>query len=68
MVFEQYDIEPVYLEKEVNFEVKQGGNYLFRLVPGENGFEVSRLDLALDAGIDLVLAKRISNHIIVSEL
>jgi hypothetical protein len=67
MEFEQYYIEPVYLEREVNYEVSQEGKYLFRLVPGYSGFELSALDRALDAQVDPKLVQRIGEYIVVSE-
>jgi hypothetical protein len=67
MVFEQYEIQTVFLEREVNYEVRRGGDYLFRLVPGMDGFEISKLDRALGSDIDLLLAERIAQHILVSQ-
>ena len=56
-------VEPVYTEREVNFSVSQGSDYLFRLVPGHEGFEISKLDKALDQAIDHVIVETIGEKI-----
>lgn len=45
-------LEKIDTEREVNFIVCDNGNYLFRLVPYEDGFDVSPLDKALGLQID----------------
>lgn len=61
--FGSLSVQPLNLEREVNFVVCDGDRYLFRLVPGEAGFELSKLDLALDADIDNRLVSVISDWI-----
>ena len=56
-------VQPILTEREVNFCVKQGSNYLFRLVPGYEGFEISKLDKALDAEIDHSMVEHIGDQI-----
>lgn len=56
-------VQPLNLEREVNFVVCNGNSYLFRLVPGEAGFELSKLDLALEADIDNRLVSVIGDWI-----
>lgn len=56
-------VQPLNMEREVNFEVYHGNSYLFRLVPGEAGFELSKLDLALEADIDNRLVSVIGDWI-----
>ena len=46
--FDNYFIKPVDLELEINYVVFDSGGYLCRLVPGEMGLELSKMDLALD--------------------
>lgn len=61
--FDGLSVQPLNLEREVNFVVWKGNRYLFRLVPGEAGFELSKLDLALEADIDKRLVSVIGDWI-----
>lgn len=56
-----YRIVPEELMYEVNFVVYTGDNYLFRLVPGECGFELSKLDKALNCDVDPKLVDQIGS-------
>jgi len=44
---ERFQINKIWLDREVNFKVFDHTGYLFRLVPNECGFELSKLDLSL---------------------
>ena len=57
--FDSYEIVPVQLMYEVNFTVFTGRDYLFRLVPGYSGFELSKLDKAIDCDFDKRLIDQI---------
>ncbi len=63
MQFEDYTIEAIHLEKEVNYVVSRFGDYLFRLVPAPTGFELSKLDLALDCEQDIALLPAITIYL-----
>jgi hypothetical protein len=52
LLFEGYDIETVATEREINFVVTRQGEYVCRLVPGTDGFELSVLDRAIDHDVD----------------
>lgn len=57
----RYRIVTEELMYEVNFVVYTGDSYLFRLVPGESGFELSKLDKALNCEVDQKLVVQIGN-------
>ena len=57
--FGSYRIVPEQLMYEVNFTVFTGADYLFRLVPGYSGFELSKLDKALHCDVDERLVDQI---------
>lgn len=57
-------VEKVYTEREVNFIVRLDGQYLFRLVPGEAGFEPSKLDRAIGQQIVYDLVHAVGDFII----
>lgn len=57
--FDSFQIVPEQLPYEVNFTVFTGADYLFRLVPGYAGFELSKLDKALDCDFDKRLIDQI---------
>ena len=59
--FGSYQIIPEQLIYEVNFTVFTGADYLFRLVPGYSGFELSKLDKALNCEVDQKLINEIGN-------
>lgn len=56
-------VEPVFTEREMNFFVIRDNDYLFRLVPGEAGFELSMLDKALDVAVDHALVDWVGDRI-----
>ena len=60
---DQYTIFTIDTEREINFQVEENGNYLFRLVPGYERFELSKLDQALLAEIDYRLVGWIGDKI-----
>lgn len=57
--FGSFQIVPEHLTNEVNFTVYKGEDYLFRLVPGLWGFELSKLDKILDCEVDQKLIDQI---------
>ena len=56
-------IQPIHFEKEVNYTILAGVDYLFRLVPAGDGFELSPLDKALQPDIDSGFIKQIGEFI-----
>ena len=52
-------VQPIYMEREINFAVLHGKDYLFRLVPCLNGLDLSPLDRNLACDIDLKLVSEI---------
>ena len=62
--YEDFSIQPVYLELEINYVVFDPGGYFCRLVPGEIGFELSRLDKALGNRPERNLITKIGDFII----
>jgi hypothetical protein len=64
MRLDDYLVEAVYTDMEVNFTVLDSEGYCCRLVPGPAGFELSKLDRALgiDPGENLV--NRIGSFIV----
>ena len=61
--FGNFQIVPEQSAKEVNFTVFNGEEYLFRLVPGYAGFELSKLDKALNCEVDQKLIDQIGGWI-----
>lgn len=61
-------IEPVFTEREINYTVLAGGDYLFRLIPDENGFFISKMDQSLGTIADPVLIHAISEMIVQNDL
>jgi hypothetical protein len=58
-----YEIRTVWCDREVNYLVYLEQDYVFRLVPDENGFRVSILDKALSHDVDEALVSNISAFI-----
>lgn len=61
--FGSFKIVPEQLANEVNFTVYDGEDYLFRLVPDLWGFEISKLDKALNCEVDQKLIDQIGGWI-----
>lgn len=61
--FQSFQIVPEQSSKEINFTVYNGEDYLFRLVPGLWGFELSKLDKALNCEVDQKLIDQIGGWI-----
>jgi hypothetical protein len=59
-----YVVKEVLLDREVNFEVFDADGYVCRLVPGYEGFELSKMDVSLGLDIDLSVVEMISNFIL----
>ena len=63
---EEYLIEQVEMEREFNYIVTKGEEYICRLVPGYTSFELSPVDKAVDNPVneDLIdkFAQRISDY------
>lgn len=57
--FGRFHIVQDHLLYEVNFTVYKDEDYLFRLVPGDAGFELSKLDKALNCDVDEKLIDQI---------
>ena len=62
--FEGLLVRPIYLMREVNFEVLDQEGYVCRLVPQLYGFDLSPLDQALGNVRALPLVSRISEFIL----
>ena len=45
--FDGFKIERVFFDKEINFIITNEAGYFCRLVPGENGFELSKHDRSM---------------------
>jgi hypothetical protein len=58
-----FSIQPVYLELEINYVVFDSEGYFCRLVPGEMGLELSKLDTALDNKPERNLITKIADFI-----
>ena len=57
-------VERVFTDREVNFAISEHNEYLFRLVPAYDGFEISPLDKALGTMIPFSLVARLNDFII----
>ena len=57
-------IRRIFLELEINFEIMDSEGYVCRLVPGERGFELSRLDQCLGNDVPETLITAIGDHIL----
>lgn len=62
--FGSYIIKKVNRAREINFIVMHGADYLFTLVPGYDGFELSARDIGLDVEADQQLINRIAKYIL----
>ena len=62
--FEEFIIEPIFFEKEINYIISHSSNYFCRLVPGQWGFELSVLDKAIGNEPEPLLIAKISDRII----
>jgi hypothetical protein len=62
--FEDYNVIPINLEREVNYVIFKNEEYMFRLVPGYSGFELSPHDKTLGIEPDLHLIAKISDFIV----
>jgi hypothetical protein len=63
----KYLVKEVVLEREVNYEVFDGEGYVCRLVPGYEGFELSKMDVSLGLDIDTNVVDMISNFILAKD-
>lgn len=61
---DKYLVKELLLDREVNFEVFDYGGYVCRLVPGYEGFELSKMDVSLGVEIDETVIDTISNFIL----
>ncbi len=59
-----YTIQPIDHDLEVNFLIFKGGNYICRLTPCLEGFNVSKLDKALGNEPDNNLIQQLTRHIL----
>jgi len=62
--FENFNVKPVFLNREINFEITDSSGYVGRLVPVLNGFEFSKLDKAIANAALKNLAARLSDYIL----
>lgn len=60
----KYLVKELLLDREVNFEVFDADGYVCRLVPGYEGFELSKMDVSLGVDIDTDILEMISNFIL----
>jgi len=60
----EYLIEQVECEKEFNYIVTKNGEYICRLVPGHNRFELSPLDKAVGTVVEETLVGKLGNRIL----
>lgn len=65
--FEGYTIEKDWQEMEVHYLVFRDRAYLFRLVAGEAGFELSAQEQALQKQVPAELIARLSDFIVRQE-
>lgn len=61
--YNEFMIERVFSEREINFIVFNKEGYFCRLVPGENGFQISRHDKSLENLPDQHILNNISEFI-----
>jgi len=58
-----YDFQKEWLENQVQFIISTAKGYVCRLVPGENGFELSKLDRVIENQLPAELIKKLSDLI-----
>ncbi|MFC4231496.1 hypothetical protein ACFOW1_06330 [Parasediminibacterium paludis] len=63
----KYLVKEVLLERAVNYEVFDAEGYVCRLVPGYEGFELSKMDVGLGLTVDDHVVAMISNFILAKD-
>lgn len=58
-----YDFQKEWLENQVQYHVSNRGGYVCRLVPGQNGFESSKLDRVVENTVSQELVKKLGDLI-----
>ncbi len=64
---DNFIVNEVFLDKEINFEILDSDGYICRLVPGYAGFELSKLDQCLGINVNPAVIHTISNLILTKD-
>jgi hypothetical protein len=64
---DEYEVELVNTEYEINYVITNSNGYVCRLVPGYAGFELSKQDKALGNNISELLVAKLSDFIVAND-